>query len=179
MLFHCIIFTKCEKFIHVYVNVDWSPPMGGGTCLCTGVMRRLFEDHVFRVLISLSNQCLGLCCSPYRVFLKIQNVSGCMNEQPVGYLMTVVSLSGGVVLQDAFLHLSYRRQRFCSMAMLVICQRGEYEIAESKVILFSQYLSSQLPSMTILILSLCGLMSELFLPRGRTLSGWPWEHLCL
>ena len=22
MLFHCIRFTKCEKFIHVYVNVD-------------------------------------------------------------------------------------------------------------------------------------------------------------
>ena len=56
-----------------------------------------------REMVSLSNQCLRLRCSPYNVLLRIHNWSFWLNGNPVGGLVMVVSLSGNVAFQKQFL----------------------------------------------------------------------------
>ena len=66
---------------------------------CGDSVRPIF----LRVLVSLSNQCLRLCCSPYNLFLGIHNWLVWLNGQPMGGLIMMVSLSGNVVFQKQFL----------------------------------------------------------------------------
>ena len=79
----------------------------------------VLSHMLLRVLGSLSKQCLGLCCNPYRVFLRIQNSLGCMNGQTMGFLVMVVLLSVSVVLHKVFLQSPFLRRCLCSMIMLV------------------------------------------------------------
>ena len=46
--------------------------------------REAVRPKFLMVLVSLSNQCLWLICSPYSVFLRSQNLLGWMNGQKMG-----------------------------------------------------------------------------------------------
>ena len=64
-----------------------------------GSFREAMRPIFLRVLVILSNQCMGLHFSPYNVFLKIHNFLGWLTGKPMGDLMMVVSLYRKVVLQ--------------------------------------------------------------------------------
>ena len=61
-------------------------------------------------------------------------MSGCLNGHPMVGFMMVVSLSVKLDFQEAFSQCPFLSQNLCSMYMLVILNRGEYEMTRSKQI---------------------------------------------
>ena len=122
---------------------------------CGDSVRPIF----LRVLVSLSNQCLRLCCSPYNLFLGIHNWLVWLNGQPMGGLMMMVSLSGNVAFQKQFLYLPFLNHHVFSMIMVFRWQRYDYEMTGENFLFFSQYKSLLLSITNIQLLTICGSMS--------------------
>ena len=90
----------------------------------------------------LSNRYLGLHGSPYNVFFRSHNLLGWLNGKSMGFLIVVVSLSIKVLLQKTLLQSPFMRRRLCSMAVLVLWRRDEYETTGGIFSFFYLYLYS-------------------------------------
>ena len=99
-------------------------------------------------------------CNPYRAFLRIHDSPGWLNGNPTGGFTMIVSSSGRVELHKMLLQLPCWRRCLCSMTMLKIWWRDEYDINGVNLLLFYQYLSSWLIRKTVQLLAISGLMSE-------------------
>ena len=121
MIGMCItLLPEVEKVVHIQADVDFTLPGTREHMKMQGSRGETFRKiMVLRLLVSLSNQCLGIRFKAQRVLLRRLNSSGWMNGHPIRGLLMVVSLLRRLEFEKAFLQLLCLRQRLCSISIMV------------------------------------------------------------